>query len=323
MPIQTASRPRSRFRIAAWTLGALVVLVCLMEITLRLLFGLGNPIVVAPDAACSYIEAPNQHTYRFFHEATTNHYGMRSAAFAPLPAPGTLRIMFVGDSITYGTSRVGQHDLFTQILLRELPSIVHRPVEVLNASASGWAVDNEISYVRSRGIFHSGLVLLVLNSGDVSQPRAILTSTSQDSTTQHPVTAIGEIWERYLKPKLLHMAARKDAGDQSNVDAQADIRANLGELDQFQSLVAAQHARFAIIYVPFRSEIPHPADQAQRILHTWTADHHVPLFDMTDTEATEPTADITLDGGHFNVRGNHLVAEGVEKQWDGLLGTSW
>lgn len=103
---------------------------------MRVVFGLGHPIVVASDAACDYIEAPNQHTSRFFRMVDINKYGMRSAPFAAQPAPGVLRIMFVGNSVTYGTSRIGQADIFTQILRRELPPIAHRPVEVLNASAS-------------------------------------------------------------------------------------------------------------------------------------------------------------------------------------------
>jgi len=97
---------------------------------------------------------------------------MRSDEVSPVPTPGVVRVLFVGDSLTYGTTHVDQRKIFTQIVGRGLPSIVHHSVEVLNASANGWAPDNEWSWVRTRGIFHSNFVLLVLNDGDVTQPWA-------------------------------------------------------------------------------------------------------------------------------------------------------
>jgi len=324
MAAQGEKRRLHFLRGVVWTVVALVALTGLAEVSLRLLLGLGHPIVVAPDAACSYIEAPNQHTYRFFHEVNINQYGMRSGAFSPQPAPGSLRIMFVGDSIAYGTSRVGQSYIFTQILRRGLPAIVHRPVEVLNASASGWAIDNELAYIRSRGIFHSGLVLLVLNDGDVSQPRALLSAgLSQDSTYDHPTTALGELWSRYIKFKLLGLMPRprRDQGDAVHMRDEADIRANLIKLNQFQQIVAAAHAQLAVVYLPFRADLPSRAAAAQAVLHQWTAAQHVPLFDLTAAEEAQPTTAITLDGGHFNVRGNRLVADGIERQWPSVLGS--
>lgn len=322
MPIQSPSTKRSPSRIILTTLISLLFLAGTAELSLRLLFGLGNPIVVAPDAACSYIEAPNQHTYRFFHEVRINRYGMRSTAFAPQPAPGTLRIIFFGDSVTYGTSRVGQSDLFTQILRRDLPSTVHQPVEVLNASASGWAIDNELAYARSRGLFHSRLALLVLNDGDLSQGRAeIAGDISQDTTYSHPRTAFGEIWTRFLKPRLMHQAPRKDQGDTATMDP-SRIRANLARLDQFHELATAAQARLAIVYLPFRVNIPGHAEDTLGDLRPWALARQVPLFDLTPAEASYPTAAITLDGIHLNARGNRLVAQSIERQWSSLLGNN-
>lgn len=246
---------------------------------------------------------------------------MRSDPVQEEPAPGDLRVLFLGDSVTYGTSRVDQFDLFTQILHRELPSVVHHPVEVLNASAGGWAIDNEGSYLRSRGTFHSGLVLLVLNSGDPGQPRAEITGIGDDTTLHHPTTALGELWARWFVPRFSHVGARTDAGDESS-SAAAVIQGNLAELDQMQAYVQSQQARLAIVYIPFRKEIPAPADQAQRLLHTWADSHHAPIFDLTSAESRYPTKDITLDGVHLNRKGNAVVGHAIEEQWNEVLGPS-
>ncbi len=216
---------------------------------------------------------------------------------------------------------MGQADIFTQILRRDLPSIVHRPVEVLNASASGWGLANELDYVRSRGVFNSGLVLLVLNDSAPGSRRSTLgTGLAQDSTYDHSTTAFGEIWHRYLKPKLEHLAPRRDAGDTVRAAGQASVAPNLARLDQFQQLVTAAHGRFAIIYFPFRQDIPQPGAWADTILRQWASEHQVPFFDLTSVEAPQPTAAITLDGVHLNTRGNRLIANAIEQQWASVLG---
>jgi len=73
----------------------------------------------------------------------------------PVPRPEWCAVLFVGDSLTYGNHprRSAEH-LHTDCRARAA-LIVHHPVEVLNASANGWAPDNEWSWVRTRGIFHS------------------------------------------------------------------------------------------------------------------------------------------------------------------------
>jgi hypothetical protein len=312
---RSSGRESRGLRIIVMTLTALLALAAAAELSLRFVLGLGNPVIIASDPACAYLFKPNQNTYRFFCHTHINSYGMRADPVPPTRDPGKLRIMFIGDSVTYGTSHIDQSRIFSEIVHRDLPSIVHRPVEVLNASVSAWAIDNELAYARTRGIFQSDVVLLVLNSGDLGQARAEIADVGEDTTLNHPSTALGELWSRYFKPRFFHVAPAKDAGDAAAQNAQATIRANLAELDTFQNLVEGQHARFAIVYVPFRIEIPEPAAESEVTLRGWTTAHHVPLFDLTSAEAAYPVEAITLDGDHLNVRGNELVARSIENLW--------
>lgn len=320
MPVAVSNNEKRSLRPLTWILILLVGLPLCTELLLHFGLGLGSPVLVAPDSACSYILAPNQSTYRFFCRTHTDRFGMRSDPFAPIPAPGTLRIMFIGDSVTYGTSHIDQSRIFTEVLHRELPSVLHQPVEVLNASAGGWAIDNELSWLRSRGTFGATTVILVLNSGDLGQPRADIHDAGDETPQTRPRTAFGEIWDRFLKPRLFHAAPRIDAGDSAPVNAGAIIHANLAELDAFQKLSTADGARMAVLYIPFRNEIPSPAKDSEQTLAAWTAAHHVPFFDMTDVEARYPTKQVSLDGDHLTSRGHRLVAEAVEKEWTSKFG---
>jgi hypothetical protein len=303
----------------ARVLIGLIVACALLECILRFALGLGNPVLIQPDSACSYILKPDQDVLRFFVRTHINHYGMRSDEVSGVHQAGTLRLLFVGDSVTYGTSRVDQKKIFTEVLHRELPAIAHQPIEVLNASAGAWAPSNELSYIQSRGIFQSDIVLLVLNDGDLTQPRATLADVGDNLPQTRPLTAIGELYTRYILPGVIRTTHNVDAGDTAAGDSKDLIRENLENLDRFKELVTTQGARMMVIYIPFSRDIPDESRAAAKSLHTWSDAHHIAMFDLTSAEAPYLPNDISLDGGtHLNVRGHLVVARAVEQSWPEL-----
>jgi hypothetical protein len=298
--------------------GAILALAAGSELVLRYGLGLGNPILVQADPAAGYIVKPDQDVHRFFSYAHINHQGMRSDEIAPVRDPRALRVMFVGDSVTYGTSRVDQDHLFSQIIHHALPDVIHRPVEVLNASASAWAPDNEWAYVRSRGIFGSDWVVLVLNSGDLAQPPSTLADVGDDLPAVRPATAWAELYTRFIGPRLFHLRRKNDAGiSGAPMDAEAVVAANLADMDQLQGFVRDHGARLMIIYLPFRRDIPTQSAPSLATLQAWTTQHDVKLIDLTAVEAAHPSSQITLDGVHLNAAGHALVADAILKQWPG------
>ena len=311
---------KSILRKLSFILLGSILFVGAAEGVLRFGLGLGNPVLLASDSDCNYIIRPNQKLFRFFQHTSINSYGMRSDEVAAQRIPHSLRLMFIGDSITYGTSRVGQSKIFTEILHHELPGILHEPVEVLNASANGWAPDNELSYASSRGIFQSDMVFLVLNSGDLSQPRANLDDAGDASPLRPEATAIGELFDRGIKPRLFSTKIRKDAGDSANLQADDIVRSNLADLERFRMLVASQNARFVVIYIPIQLEIATASPHFERILRDWAGLHKVPLMDLTSAITPYSIREISVDGGtHFNAKGHRVLADAMERMWPGVV----
>jgi lysophospholipase L1-like esterase len=312
---------RGLLRILTICLVVVVAPVVIAELVLRFGLGLGNPVLITSDTACEYILKPDQRVYRFFSNTRTNHYGMRSEEVPLSRDSGRLRILFVGDSLTYGTSQVDQSQIFTEIVHRDLPSVVHKPVDVLNASAGAWAPDNEVSYIRSRGIFQSDLVVFVLNDGDLTQPRATMRDVGDGLPSRRPATAIGELWTRYVKPRFFHGAIKNDAGTSIGTDGDQVVQANLRDLDAADALITAQGGRMVIVFLPFRLDLPDKSAAAQSTLRDWSAAHHVPMLDLTSTELPYSIGDLDLDNGyHFNTRGNAIVADGILKLWPQSVG---
>jgi len=318
---RSGHRTRGMARSLTGLLIAFVLLAGIAEAVLRFGLGLGNPVLITRDAACAYILKPDQDVIRFFVRTHINHYGMRSDEVPAVRPSGALRLLFVGDSITYGTTRVDQKQIFTEILHGELPAIVHRPVEVLNASAGAWAPDNELAFLRSRGIFQADIVLLVLNDGDLTQPEATIEEVGDDLPQQRPATAIGELYTRYIRPRVGHFLRRGDPGDSIATNGHLVIEKNLADLDRIEDLVRNRGARLVVVYIPFRRDIPELSKASETIFKTWSGTHHVPMFDLTTAEAPYSPREITLDNGvHFNAKGHRIIAEGIERSWPEVIG---
>jgi hypothetical protein len=320
-PGQTHPGTRHYARTALGILVALLLLMGTTECALRFGLGLGNPVLITKDAACAYTLKPDQDVVRFFALTHINHFGMRSNEVPATHETGGLRLMFVGDSITYGTTRVDQQQIFTELLHHDLPRILHRPVEVLNASAGGWAPENELAFLESRGIFQSDIVLLVLNDGDLTQPPSTIAAVGDDLPQTRPATAIGELYSRYLKPRFQHALGKSDAGDSIVPDSSTIIRGNLKNLDTINTLVVSHGARLIIVFIPFRKDIPDASSMSEAALETWSDSRGVSRFDLTSAEMPYSSKEISLDDGtHFNAKGNNVIAQAIERDWPRVVG---
>jgi lysophospholipase L1-like esterase len=147
-----------------------------------------------------------------------------------------------------------------------------------------------------------------------------LADVGDDLPQRRPATAIGELFTRYLRPRIFHSAAHRDAGDSIVANANSTIRANLADLDSIEKLAIGAGARFSIVYAPFRRDVPKQSANAQSILRAWANAHRVPLLDMTSVELPYSSGEITMDGLHFNARGHWIVAQAIERAWPTVAG---
>jgi lysophospholipase L1-like esterase len=96
------------------------------------------------DGPIEFGEAPGGH-YRL----RTNHVGLRDDRPLVPKKEGTLRVLVVGDSMTFGHG-VERDDAFPAVLERELVSKLGRPVEVVNAGVLCWGQREEVGFLEHR-----------------------------------------------------------------------------------------------------------------------------------------------------------------------------
>ncbi len=304
--------------------GAILVLFCiaLAEAGLRFIFGLGYPVLIQPDkgeaeGGYGYIPAPDQDVRRFFAHNKINHFSMRSDDISAAKPKGHVRLLFIGDSVTYGTTYIDQSRIFTSLVARELPGEIRRQVDVLNASAGGWAPGNEVGFLRNKGTFDADLVLIVLNTADLNQPFANF-QADPGFPTEAPLTAIGEAWTRYVAPRLFR--TRGEAPDPGSISTQPatnvaqETSGVLATLEDGRIYSLAHGARFGIVYIPSHSIVWDGAgfQIGKKMVVDWAMQRGVPLVDLTGDFSGHSLDDIYLERGdgriHLAPPGHRVVA---------------
>ncbi len=303
--------------------------------------GLGHPILVTRQSAAKYELAPNQYVQRRWplsdgpiSRVWTNRYGMRSGAVTAERPPGVLRLYFLGDSMTYGTTEVDQSKIFASLVGEELPGVVHERVQVLDGAAGGWAPANELAYLREHGTMDANRVILVLNDGDPMQPEAAAPDNEETpSVKMHPVFGYQELWDRALEPliteKLVQWrlipapkALQGQAGD-AVISNQEVLAENLQVLTEMHKLVDGSGGKMSIAFLPFvqsdfDSHTMYLVNEGRDAVKQWAARHGVPFLDLTQDLTPYGNRIRLRDHLHLNVEGNALVAHAIVRDW-GLL----
>jgi hypothetical protein len=110
------------------------------------------------------IHLPNLKRYlpKFKQTIQINSYGMRDREHTLEKIKGSFRILLLGDSFMEAY-QVSLENSFPRLLEGILNSSFDRPIEVVNASVSGWGTDDELLYLMRYGLqFNPDLILIAM-----------------------------------------------------------------------------------------------------------------------------------------------------------------
>lgn len=237
----------AKYRIPAYALFFLIA----TEVILRVVFGLGNPVLLQTDAHTGYRFRPNQVVFRFGKKTEYNQYSQRSEPININKPQGTLRILMVGDSVLNGGNPTDQKETIPELFKKKLITKI-RSVEVLNASAGSWGIGNELGYIRKFGTFESDAVILVISTHDLTQPTSTSKRVGNDPNypTQAPLFALQEVWTRYLWPKLSFKSIPAEIPLPLTLDPQQQFKQNMQEFNLLASLVTAKKIPLFVMFMP-------------------------------------------------------------------------
>lgn len=316
-PRVESARPADRGRAALGTRGRLTVVLAVVGVCLLVVegasraLGLHRPVLYEV-TAYGYRVQPGQDLVRFGNRVFYNRQGLRSETIADRPAPVVARILCLGDSITNGGTSTAQHDTYPYMLERQLRAHGLK-AEVLNASAGGWAIENEEGWLRANTAMGASIVILEVASHDLFQPAAAgaIVGRHPSFPDRPPALASEQLWVRYLLPRLSTVRT-EDPGVTLTGRAWADVQRVLASIGRIEAMVREGGGRLMILRVRQPSTFERPDALSQRAddaLAAWVAGRDVPIADPSPLVEARGGAAVFRDGLHPNPAGNAVLAE--------------
>ncbi len=302
----------------SWALASIVILAC-AELCARAA-GLHRPLVYER-TRYGYRVVPGQQARLLSRRASYDANGLRSRPFSGPPAPGQVRILCIGDSITNGGLRVDQSATWPALLERVLRERGGN-VQVLNASAGGWALDNAAGWLLAHGTFRSQVVILEVGTHDLWQERApeTIVGSHPSFPDRAPISALHAGMTRYVLPRLRPMVI-EDPGTTGAEPTVEHIEARLSTLMHMVRLVRDAGARPLILHV----EQPHPHEvrtplinQAKRRLRERALLEGIPYVNPAVAIEAGGAGALFFDPYHPNEAGNRVIALELARYFSGL-----
>jgi lysophospholipase L1-like esterase len=295
-------------------LAVVVGLILALEVGLRSRFGFGNPLLYIRDDKIGYLLAPLQSTRRNGKHIEINSYSMRSAPIEKTPAPTTVRILLLGDSIANGGWWTDQNDTISSLMMRSLTKGSQK-VEVLNASANSWGPRNELAYLQHFGSFDAQVIVLLINTDDLfaTAPTSLPVGRDRNYPDKKPPLALVEVFQRYVqKPKPIPELAAigQEAGDRVGI--------NLEAIGKIQAFTLQHNSKLLLVMTPLKRELGDNSRDyeitARQRLTEFTKVESITYIDFLPLfNAHQDPKSLYHDHIHLNLQGNQFVSGIIEK----------
>ncbi len=138
---------------------SIIILLVVAELVFRYSAGLGNPVLYDPHPFYGYRPIPNQNVYRYNTRIQLNNLGLR--ADRDWDENLDNKILFLGDSITYGGESETNEQLFSYLSVKELSDF-----QSGNAGVIGWGVENIYGLVVETSFLPAHIYVTVLIEND-------------------------------------------------------------------------------------------------------------------------------------------------------------
>ena len=137
-----------------------LITIKVLDIILYNKYGLGKPILYSSSKQFGYFIKPNQKLVRRGNNIFINNFGMRSPNFSN-DSIDSFRILFFGDSVTYGGSIVNNEDLFTNKVCSKLNGNGIK-FECGNYGTNGYSLFSTIRRIKYTELNDANLIILTL-----------------------------------------------------------------------------------------------------------------------------------------------------------------
>jgi hypothetical protein len=301
---------RSLLRSAVAVALAAALLLGATELALRAL-GLGRPVLYDNRLAWGYRPLPEQTRSRWRGARVhVNALGVRGPDVAATRPSGTARLLFLGDSVTWGGSYVDDDALFAAVAARRLAHDGRR-VEWLDAGVNGWGPENVLGLVRETGGFDSSVWIVTGLADGLRREKTHAGEVPYFNAP--PATALEE---------MLVLGAYRLLGAYKRTKPDADLaRLAARNLEHYAAIAEhgqARGARVLFVWHPTTDALASGVDPHREPFLAVGARTGAAILDLGPAYRSAGGA-VYVDGMHLDAQGHRVAGEAIGEALRGIV----
>ena len=311
----TGARQRSVARMLPRFLGIALVVVtgaaALAEVGLRIL-GLGRPVLYDNRLAYGFRPLPDQDLRRIGNSRVrVNALGLRGPDVTPTRPAGTTRLLFLGDSVTYGGSYVDDEAVLSSVAAAELRGAGFSAVEALNAGVNAWGPANILGLIETTGGFDSNVWVVIAVDDDFRREKTRIGEVPYFNIA--PRTALEEVLVLGAYQLLTSYKLPKPAADDREL-----AETNLGRYRSIAEAGRQRGASVLFVWHPDANGLHGGPQRNREALLNMAADKSVAALDLAEAYGAADGI-IYVDGLHLNPEGHRLAGQAIGRELVRLL----
>jgi len=280
----------------------------LAEITLRLLIGLGDPVIFDTNPLYGFRPLPNKEYHRFSGaKIKINNLGLR--AEHNWGDNRNNKILFLGDSVTYGGSYIDNKELFSYLAVKDFKGF-----ESGNIGVPGWGIGNVYGLVIESHFVPAKYYVSTFIEEDFSRGKTLM--PGHPFFNKKPSLAILELWYRFCYNQSLEVfefwehfvsEAQREAIMRKVV---GEAAGKLKEMDNFLKMQGFQH----LIFISPTADQVRKSGKKDEIVKAMLEKYsikcdyiidEIPKYNLTEKDKK----DLIYDHVHLSKNGHKLWAE--------------
>ncbi len=283
---------------------SLFFILFLAEMAAGHLFGLGKTVIYDAHPVYGYRPVSNQIVARHPSQIVKiNNIGLRANVDWD-PNDFQHKVLFLGDSVTYGGSYISNEQLFSHLAVKDFPEYSSG-----NAGVNGWGVNNVHALVKEMDFLPAQIYVSMFPEGDFYRGHNRI--GGQPLWTRKPHFALEELFQYFVyqihlkKTPVINYAALDE--NQRNKIVNVAVK-NLKSLDGF---LKENHRDHLIYITPSRSQMLGIAPIDQTIKSLFEKNHVdvIYLLDKMDKMPKEEIQALYHDEIHLSEKGHQLWAK--------------
>ncbi len=310
---------RLAYLLAVIALCALLVVAA--EVAARL-SGLGHPLLYEESPLYGYApKSDQQQVRRRGALVTIGSFGLRGSR--DWTEAADQRILFIGDSVTYGGSYIDDRETFADRTCQALA--VNGLANVLcgNGGVNAYGTDNMRARLAHLPFADYDAVVVTILPGDATRGMARLRSLPYFSKPlTPPLRALTEALAFGLDQVRTRLRFVRRSSGRLEPDLARAARLSMDQLLMELRALAAQGKLVTIVYTPARRELESETTELDTLVWQAIAGSGLPYLDMREALREETLDDIYYDNVHLDVQGHALYSAAIAELLLPLLSPS-